>query len=212
MTANASEGQGSYYLDYLQDGLGFPQSVYHGAKYRIVRRFVRSFPVGSAILDAGCGCGFVTAPFTRDYRVYGIDSEAEAIRFCQENHRGVYAVESAYGLSFDDGMFDGVVMNDAIEHLEDPRAVLRELHRVIRPGGKIEVCTVNYDSYLWLFLENTWYRVFGGNCRPFDRAVHPSRFTAKSLRDRMAEFFAIEAFVLRNFGMEMFCIGRKGGT
>lgn len=201
--------ESEYYLEYLEAGLTFPRSVYFAAKHRFVREFVHSFPPGSAILDAGCGCGFVTCDFTSNYRIHGIDIQPDAIRFCKEHHKGSYSVDDVYELAFADGTFDGVVINDAIEHLFDPRAALKELHRVLRPGGRIEVCTENYDSYLWLGLENTWYRVFGGNCKPYDHKVHPSRFTPKSLRRSLEEFFDVETAVLRNLNMKMFFIGRK---
>lgn len=207
---NSSNGNGKgYYFEYLKAGLTFPRNVYFAAKFRIVRDFVRSFPPGSSILDACCGVGFVTSCFSPDYRIHGIDIQPEAIRFCQENHKGAYAVDDVYGLSFADDAFDGVVINDAIEHLYDPRSALRELHRVIRPGGKLEICTENYDSYLWLTLENTWYRVFGGNCKPYMHDVHPYRFTPRIMKKMVGEFFEIETFVLRNLGMKMFCIARK---
>ncbi|MEW6357959.1 MAG: methyltransferase domain-containing protein [Planctomycetota bacterium] len=189
----------------------FPRNVYFAAKHRFIREFVKSFPPGSTILDACCGCGFATADFTDEYRIYGIDIQPDAIRFCQENHDGTYSVGDVYSLKFGDGMFDGVVLNDAIEHLYEPRWALRELHRVLKPSGRIEICTENYDSYLWLSLENTWYRIFGGNCKPYDHNVHPSRFTPKKLRRSMGEFFEIEKFVLRNLGMKMFSVASKNG-
>jgi SAM-dependent methyltransferase len=48
---------------------------------------------------------------------------------------------SADALPFGDGTFDGAVCNHVLYHLADPAAGLRELHRVVRPGGWVAVAT-----------------------------------------------------------------------
>jgi SAM-dependent methyltransferase len=51
-------------------------------------------------------------------------------------------------LPFRDGSFDVVTSNMVAEHLPDPETVLRDVHRVLRPGGKFVFHTPNYLYYL----------------------------------------------------------------
>ena len=45
-----------------------------------------------------------------------------------------------------DGVFDAIISTEVIEHLENPRAVFREFHRLLRPGGRLLLTTPNQES------------------------------------------------------------------
>lgn len=86
------------------------------------------------VLDAGCGTGdwatLVAAP-----EVVGVDSSAAAVQAARA--RGVDARRAEIeSLPFDDCAFDVVMCNSVLYHLEDVDAGLRELVRVLRPGGR----------------------------------------------------------------------------
>lgn len=203
------DNKNAYYLDYLKKTRMPPQSWYHRAKINIVGSALNKLPPGSSILDAGCGCGNITGPFTERYEVYGVDSEQDSIDFCKGSCAGIYARASLYSLPFENNYFDSIVCLDVIEHLETPGKCIAEFHRVLKPGGSGIICTVNYSNILWLLLENTWYRIFGGNCKPYDRNVHPARFTPETLSADVARLFKIDEFILKNLGMEMFVVFSK---
>jgi SAM-dependent methyltransferase len=91
---------------------------------------------GRRILDAGCGTGNNLAHFRRFGRTVGVDLSDEALRFCRS--RGVAAARgSLLSLPFPDGSFDAVTSFDVLYHrwVEDDRAAVREIVRVMRPGG-----------------------------------------------------------------------------
>ena len=199
----------SYYLRYLNKTSTPPQSWYHRAKNKLLRERLGTLPPGSSILDAGCGCGNITEPFTGLYEVHGVDSQEDAVAHCRKNCSGHYVKASLYDLPFEDSSFDCIVCMDVIEHLSEPGRCISQFHRVMKKNGLGIIATVNYDSALWLLLENTWYRFFGGNCKPYDRNVHPSRFTPASLSACVEQSFMMEEFLLKNRGMEMFAIFRK---
>ncbi|HEU0023810.1 MAG TPA: class I SAM-dependent methyltransferase, partial [Thermoleophilaceae bacterium] len=103
------------------------------------------------VLDAGCGTG----RNLQDYRLLGpaagIDPSASAVEFC--HGRGLTDVRQAgvEALPFDDAAFDLVFATDVLEHVDDDRAALHELRRVVAPGGLL-VATV--PAYMWLWTES----------------------------------------------------------
>lgn len=122
-------------------------------------------PVGGGplqILDAGCGGGLVTVALARHgHNVTGIDPAAGAVEYAHSSagaqglqelahfHRG-----SIYTLPFADSSFDAVVCSDVLEHLTDLPSALREMRRVLRPGGLLLVDTIHRTllSYIIVIL------------------------------------------------------------
>ncbi|MSS72159.1 MAG: class I SAM-dependent methyltransferase [Candidatus Latescibacteria bacterium] len=101
------------------------------------------FPHGAEVLDIGCGTGRTTIPLSQmGYRTTGIDLSPAMIRQAQALSAGLqvrYRVMDAADLQFPDGTFDAALFSyNGIELLpgrEGKRQVLREAHRVLRPGG-----------------------------------------------------------------------------
>lgn len=100
---------------------------------------------GRRVLDVGCGLGGKTTYYALHgaTSVVGLDDDAtrieEAGAFARsksvDNVR--FDVGSAAMLPYGDGEFDVVILQDTIEHVHDPRRVMGECRRVLRPGGMI---------------------------------------------------------------------------
>ncbi|MEQ1919056.1 MAG: methyltransferase domain-containing protein [Elusimicrobiota bacterium] len=105
------------------------------------------------ILDAGCGIGHwgrVLAPFLSPEAVLtGVDREPEwvekatAIAKAKGLSRFSYRQGDANALPFDDAQFDLVTCQTLLIHVPDPRATLRELARVLKPGGLLVLSEPN---------------------------------------------------------------------
>ena len=52
-----------YYFEYLKKTDKFPQSIYHAAKHDIISEVLERIPLGSSVLDAGCGIGNMTGKY-----------------------------------------------------------------------------------------------------------------------------------------------------
>lgn len=124
-----------------------PDDPFH-ALYEAKRRAVLAgFDGGERlrILDAGGGYGRLAAPLARRHEVTLCDISpemlAEARRRCPP---GVRLVEAdARSLPFADGEFDAVLALDLVPHLQDVAAGVRELARVVHPGGRLIFDTTN---------------------------------------------------------------------
>jgi len=92
------------------------------------------------VLDLGCGPGLFLAWLERrrELRLYGLDLSIASVRIARDRTSSVALIAGdAQELPYADGSFDRVVCNGAIHHLPDVHAALRELHRIVVPGGRI---------------------------------------------------------------------------
>lgn len=121
------------------------------------------------VLDAGCGGGATMESLRRYGRVRGMELSEVAVAHNREQGREVVqgAIEE---IPFADGAFDLALALDVIEHVPDDHRALRELLRVLRPGGHVLV-SVPALRMLW---------------SAHDEANgHYRRYTRDGLRDRV---------------------------
>ena len=102
------------------------------------------FPAGARILDSGCGTGEDAAHFTaRGVTVHATDPSHAMIEVARA--RGGFGTEvmGAEDLSRLAGTFDGAISNfGALNCVEDLPAVARSLGAIVRPGGRVAICTI----------------------------------------------------------------------
>ena len=110
---------------------------------------------GLSLLDVGCGPGTITVEFADRLapgRVVGVDAAAEVIAKASESFTRPnlqFLVGDAYALPFDDETFDIAHTHQTLHHLADPAAALRELRRVVKPGGVVAAREVDYAGTFW---------------------------------------------------------------
>lgn len=87
------------------------------------------------VLDIGCGIGDMVR-----YRPQsvGVDVNPNAVAFCRSQGMQVHQMQPDR-LPFPDGEFDGATLDNVLEHLASPQALLAEVHRVLRPSGKLVI-------------------------------------------------------------------------
>ncbi len=109
---------------------------------------------GKRVLDVGCMTGYLSYFLQiKDNIVSGVDFLESAVESAR--NRGIDAFHCDIEheqLPFADSTFDTVVFSEVIEHLVDPIVALREIRRVLKPGGVIIVATPNI-AYLQYRLE-----------------------------------------------------------
>jgi SAM-dependent methyltransferase len=100
------------------------------------------------ILDVGCGTGANLLMLSEYGDAEGVDISKDALAFCRE--RGLDKVKLGAGekLPYDDGTFDLVTAFDVVEHMDDDLAGLREMRRVLRPGGRVLLFVPTF-MFLW---------------------------------------------------------------
>jgi SAM-dependent methyltransferase len=102
-----------------------------------------------AVLDFGCGTGGMLPHLERFGDVSAVDGDDQAVAFCHQGGREeVRHLPPGQPLPFAEASFDLVTSFDVLEHIEDDVAALRELARVLRPGGRL-IIAVPAFTLLW---------------------------------------------------------------
>ena len=112
---------------------------------------------GERILDVGCGTGGETRALAPRLgaagRLVGVDRSATMIAVARERAAGLdlpveYRVADAHRLPFADGAFDACYATSVLMLVDEPRQVLAEMARVIRPGGRLVVNCIDADTLM----------------------------------------------------------------
>jgi SAM-dependent methyltransferase len=136
---------------------GHHESVLRSHRWRTVENsaayLLPHLEPGRELLDVGCGPGTITADFAarlRPGRVLGIDAAADAVAAARGDHPGVeFATGDVYRLAFDDESWDIVHAHQVLQHLTDPVAALKEMRRVVKPGGIVAARDGDYAAFTW---------------------------------------------------------------
>lgn len=112
---------------------------------------VRWAGTGERVLDVGCGDGRVLYNLRGRFReLHGTEVSGERIASARKTLEGldhhVHDGDVESGIEYEDGLFDSVISADVVEHLVDVRAALREMIRVLHPGGRLVLVTPNIAS------------------------------------------------------------------
>src|SRR2546430_13814522 len=115
-----------------------------------LRMVTAAIPPFKRILDAGCGSGLIAARLIEDgYAVWGIDFAEPMIRQARQRcGPDQFAVGDIEHIPFPDNTFDLVVSLGVLEYLESDEQALREIRRVLRPGGQAVIAISNGRSPL----------------------------------------------------------------
>jgi len=128
---------------------------YYGARHPIFKDFLADLRVralgpvagGARLLDIGCGRGdFILACRRKGWTVSGIEQANSLVMRLRET-LGIEVVTPDEITTLPDGAFDFVTLWHVLEHLPEPRESLRQVARLLKPGGRLLVEVPNFGSW-----------------------------------------------------------------
>ncbi|MCC7450810.1 MAG: methyltransferase domain-containing protein [Anaerolineae bacterium] len=169
------------------------------------------------VLEIGCGTGLITLSIAPGVQhVTAIDISPQMIAIAQDKARSQhitnvdFRVADGYALPFDDQAFDTVLVFNILHIVKEPTAVLREAHRLLKPGGLLVSATdcyaepVPFKAWLLVSLQRLMHIV---GSIPFLHYYH------KADLNRLLEqsgFQIVETDVLQAVPVNYYVLARKG--
>jgi SAM-dependent methyltransferase len=168
-----------------EEHVGSFRAWYHGGRYKELQAKVESlYTPGDCIYDFGCG----SAEWNRSkLPVIGADvSRALLQSGLDRGHLSDIVVTELDRTGLPDDCADLIIISEVLEHIIDPARVLAEIHRCLKPGGRL-LLTVPWDTpfspFFWLFNVQCFYRGYVlGEDYYRQRCGHVNHFSLRALR------------------------------
>lgn len=147
------------------DQQGFNQPPPHemARRFRVARRRLATIsalldkpPAATRVLDVGCSRGnFLAAGSRLGFSMEGVEPAANIAAAARAEghvvHTGLLA-----DVNFATASFDAITLFEVVEHLQEPLPLLRECHRVLKPGGILMFSTGNTASWTVNAMQTRW--------------------------------------------------------
>jgi SAM-dependent methyltransferase len=147
----------------------------------IVGLLNKYFPAAESLLEVGCGTGFVLSAIASSRKwehLYGSELHEAGLAFARTRLNGTAAeliqmdarkIPDAYS------NMDVIGAFDVIEHIEEDTAVLRGIHRALKPGGGL-IVTVPQHQWLWSNIDEYSHHVRRYSARELHRKIRHAGF------------------------------------
>jgi 2-polyprenyl-3-methyl-5-hydroxy-6-metoxy-1,4-benzoquinol methylase len=123
----------------------------------LIRRYV-SVAGRPRLLDVGCALGLMLRVATDDgWEAVGVETSEFAAQYATRETGCIVYTGTLQEACFEGNSFDAVTLMDVIEHVPEPRALLAEVNRILRPGGVVFLVTPNFGSlFVRLYKEKAY--------------------------------------------------------
>lgn len=195
--------------DYYQKGVrnNLLQRFWHTGKFKAVLSLIESNP--KFILDVGSASGWFLSKMSKRFpkaKCVGVDVYKNAITYGKNKYKSIRFVHAdAHKLPFQDDSFDMIVCTEVLEHVTNPKGVLKEIRRVLKQHGAV---VIEMDTGNILF-NIVWYLWMNFNGKVW-KGSHLHKFSSAKLEKMIKDCgFLIEKKKLFNFKMAVVFSSKK---
>jgi len=169
---NKSYQKGTYKVYTNQDNL---RKKLNEKRYLEIEKYN---PKGN-LLDIGCASGFFLDVATKyGLSIFGVELSEEAVKIARLKNKNIFhgTLEAA---KYNNSFFDIVTIYDIIEHVVDPNSMMKEVSRIIKPGGLIVITTPDTNSWHAKIMRKNW-----GFIIPLEHLCYFSHLSMKLLLEK----------------------------
>jgi len=167
------------------------QPELYGPRHRFredyLLRAVQTYAPGKRVLDVGCGAGSMLQRLAKaGYQPFGLDMALPFLIYLQQklqNTQISLLKGDLFQLPWANNKFDAVVISEVLEHIEDDEAALREIWRVLRPGG---VCVLSVPADPEQY---DWFDRWVGHLRRYQKTELQQRLESQGFTVKSIHFF-----------------------
>ena len=116
-------------------------------RYKWLEETLKKIPSGNSILDAGAGelkfkkyCGHLEY-VSQDFGQYSGEGDGKGFQKEQWDTSKVDIVSDIVNIPVEDASFDAIMCNEVLEHVPDPNGAMKEMDRILKPGGYLIITT-----------------------------------------------------------------------
>ncbi|MGH7867532.1 MAG: class I SAM-dependent methyltransferase [Candidatus Dormibacteraceae bacterium] len=132
------------------------------------------------VLDVGCGRGLLLQAFRRrGWEVRGTELSEPAARYALEVAHVPVDIGRVEEIGFPAEHFDAITIWHVLEHIHDPRVVLNEANRILKPGGVLLIGVPNFSGFEARFFRDKWFHL--------DVPRHVTHLTKQILKQALVE-------------------------
>ncbi|KPK42873.1 MAG: hypothetical protein AMJ78_00995 [Omnitrophica WOR_2 bacterium SM23_29] len=151
--------------EYSEDLRDYYKSAFQFGRKKIedaLLGFLSNLDKGRVILDVGCGAGYYTNLIKKQgFRCMGVDRSENMIRKLKSSYPDVpVKMADAMNLPFSDSSFDAVISIETLRYFKNRELLLKEIFRVIKPGGYVFITAAPLFSLNLYGIYNTLCRLF----------------------------------------------------
>jgi len=134
---------------------------------------IKRYGNGTRLLDVGCGEGFFLFNASKaGYIVKGIELSQDAAAYARSEFGLDVEAKSFEELRFSENHFDVVTLWQVLEHVPFPLIIIKEIHRILKPGGMLVITTPDIGGVPAKILKKRWWCI---------TRLHINQFTTKTL-------------------------------
>jgi SAM-dependent methyltransferase len=152
------------------------QNALYTLRVREVEAVANSEP--GRVLDVGCGRGVLLQEFRRrGWEVLGTELSEQAASFARQSLNIPVEIGDLETVHFPANYFDAITLWHVLEHVPNPRALLAEIYRILKPDGVLLVAVPNFGSFESRISKDKWFHL--------DVPRHVTHFSDTSLQEAL---------------------------
>jgi 2-polyprenyl-3-methyl-5-hydroxy-6-metoxy-1,4-benzoquinol methylase len=134
---------------------------------------IKQYKNGTRLLDIGCGEGFFLFNASKaGYTTKGVELSQGAAEYARREFGLDVEAKPFEELRFPENHFDVITLWQVLEHVPYPRMILKEAHRILKPGGLLAMSTPDIGAVPARIFGKRWWNI---------RRLHINQFTGKTL-------------------------------